>query len=69
MSNLFEDLLKASGATQRVFEILDRSPSLVSGEQTLEDLEGSLSIQEPAFSYPSRPDVRCCGPGPQGRSR
>ena len=57
MSNLWEDLYKASGATQRVFELLDREASVSGGERTLEGLAGEVRFENVDFAYPSRSDV------------
>ncbi len=57
MSNLWEDLYKASGATQRVFELLDRRPAVTGGSRRLEQLDGELRFERVGFAYPSRPDL------------
>jgi len=57
MSNLWEDLYKASGATQRVFELLDREASVSGGTRTLDALVGEVYFDAVDFAYPSRSDV------------
>ncbi len=59
LSGLYADFMKAMGASRRVFELLDRVPELEgSGGRRLDRIEGRVSLQGVAFSYPSRPDVR-----------
>jgi ABC transporter fused permease/ATP-binding protein len=57
MSNLWEDLYKASGATQRVFELLDREPSVSGGARRLEAVEGHVRFEGVSFAYPTRTDI------------
>ncbi|MHB8879718.1 MAG: ABC transporter ATP-binding protein [Myxococcaceae bacterium] len=58
LSDLWADLMKASGAAERVFELLDREPSIPSsGGLTLPRVDGKLELQAVAFSYPTRRDA------------
>jgi len=58
LSGVYEDLMKAVGASERVFQLLDRTPEVVSGEKKLEHVQGKLELNDLSFSYPSRPDVK-----------
>lgn len=57
LSGVYEDLMKAVGASERVFQLLDRKPEVVSGEVRLERVQGEIELKDLTFSYPSRPDV------------
>ena len=57
LSSLYEDLMKAMGASQRVFELLDRDPELVSGARRLPVVRGAVGLHAVLFHYPTRPDV------------
>ncbi|MDP6932483.1 MAG: ABC transporter transmembrane domain-containing protein [Myxococcota bacterium] len=57
LSSLYEDFMKALGASERVFDLLERETFLPSGERTLADLEGAVSFQRVGFAYPSRPEA------------
>ncbi len=56
LAGLWEDFQKALGATERVFVLLDRKPTVVSGERTIEGVEGQVRLQDVRFAYPARPD-------------
>lgn len=58
LSGVYEDLMKAVGASERVFQLLDRKPEVVSGEERLERVQGKLELSNLSFSYPSRADVK-----------
>ncbi len=57
LSGLWQDFMKAVGASQRVFELMDRAPSVDSGERTLEDTGGAVRFEDVSFAYPTRPDA------------
>ncbi len=58
LTDLWADLTKASGAAERVFELLDRAPSMPPrGGLRPDDARGALRFADLSFSYPSRPDV------------
>lgn len=56
LSGLWSDFAKAAGASERVFELLDRVPQMEPGGHQLERVRGRLTVQDVHFAYPSRPD-------------
>jgi ABC transporter fused permease/ATP-binding protein len=56
LAGLWNDFMKALGSTQRVFELLDRPPTVRSGDRTLPELQGSVRFEDVSFRYPTRPD-------------
>lgn len=58
LSGLYGDFMRAVGASQRVFQLIDQEPELEGrGGRTLERLEGRLVLDGVHFRYPTRPDV------------
>jgi ATP-binding cassette subfamily B protein len=58
MSSLFADFNKALGASDRVFELLDRVPGVVNRSgRTLATVEGRVTLEGVDFAYPTRPDA------------
>lgn len=58
LSELWGSLMGATGAVERVFEILDREPKMMLGEgKQLDDVKGDVRFEGVHFAYPSRPDV------------
>jgi len=59
VSDLWAELMKASGAAERVFELIERKPEFTTrGGLSPATIEGRLELEGVKFSYPSRPDVR-----------
>jgi ATP-binding cassette subfamily B protein len=59
LSDLWADFNKASGAAERIFELLDRAPSIPpAGGATPAHVEGRVDLQAVAFSYPTRRDAQ-----------
>jgi ATP-binding cassette subfamily B protein len=58
LSGLYADFNKALGASERVFELLDRVPGVVTpGGARLPAVEGRLAFEAVDFAYPTRPDA------------
>lgn len=58
LTDLWSDFMKASGAAERVFELIDRQSRLAPGSRALpEALEGAVRFEGVRFAYPSRPDI------------
>jgi ATP-binding cassette subfamily B protein len=56
LSSLYEDFMKALGASERVFALMDRTPTVQSGSVRIADLAGNVTFEGLDFAYPSRPD-------------
>jgi len=58
LTELWADFMRASGASERVFELLDRTPAIPpSGGERLANTQGRVHLQEVRFTYPTRPDL------------
>ncbi len=58
LSDLWADFMKASGAADRVFELLDRPPAMApSGGKILSNVQGLLEFSHVWFSYPTRKEL------------
>ncbi|MBM76818.1 MAG: ABC transporter permease [Proteobacteria bacterium] len=57
LSGLYEDFAKSLGASERVFELIDRDSTIINGSQTPKEIGGSLSFESVFFAYPTRPDA------------
>ncbi len=58
LADLWADFMRASGAAERVFELIDRQPAIpASGGERLTALQGRVDFQGVRFAYPSRPDI------------
>ncbi len=58
LSSLYGDFMKASGASQRVFALLDRKPSMaVTGGRTTAPDRGEVTFDGVVFAYPTRPET------------
>jgi ATP-binding cassette subfamily B protein len=54
LSNFYNNLLSSMAATERIFDILDRKPSVIPRDnKTLEDVRGCIEFQNLSFSYTS----------------
>jgi ATP-binding cassette subfamily B protein len=57
-SDVWVDFMKASGAADRIFELLDREPLIPrEGGATLAEVEGRVAFEAVRFAYPSRKDA------------
>jgi len=53
------DFMRAVGASQRVFFLIDRVPLInIDGGRTLPKVQGHIVIQNVSFCYPSRPELQ-----------
>ena len=51
------EIVAATGASARIFELINRSPRTAGG--TLQpELHGALRFEDVTFEYPTRPDVK-----------
>ncbi|MFH6991406.1 ABC transporter ATP-binding protein [Flavobacterium sp. FlaQc-48] len=61
IAELYAQIQKAIGATERVFELLEETPEKISAAQhtgPLEKIKGNVSFKNVAFSYPSRKEIQ-----------
>ena len=57
-SRFTAESLRAVGATQWIFELLERTPRIpLDGGAAPGDLDGSIALEQVRFRYPTRPDV------------
>ncbi|MFP2899618.1 ABC transporter ATP-binding protein [Corallococcus sp. 4LFB] len=58
LADLWADFMRASGAAERVFELMDRAPAIpaTQGERPA-TIEGRVELRDVHFAYPTRPDV------------
>ncbi len=61
LSGLYEDFMKALGASERVFDLLDRQATVADGATQLDTVRGELTFDGVDFAYPSRSDVPVLG--------
>ncbi|MHC4829134.1 MAG: ABC transporter ATP-binding protein, partial [Planctomycetota bacterium] len=57
LSGLWESFMRALGASDRIFELLDREPTLVGGTLKPDTVEGRVRFDHVDFAYPTRPDA------------
>jgi ATP-binding cassette subfamily B protein len=58
LADLWADFMRAAGAAERVFELLDRRPEMPLAGGSTPEIEGVVRFSGVTFAYPSRPDVR-----------
>lgn len=60
IAELYSQLQKAIGSTERIFELLEETPEKISSKQDLniEKIRGNVSFKNVQFSYPSRPEIQ-----------
>jgi ABC-type multidrug transport system fused ATPase/permease subunit len=60
IAELYAQIQKAVGATERVFELLDETPEKINtiSEDNLEKIQGNVTFKNVSFYYPSRPEVQ-----------
>ncbi|RME51641.1 MAG: ATP-binding cassette domain-containing protein, partial [Deltaproteobacteria bacterium] len=55
---LWTDFMRATGAAEHVFRLIDQRPSIPLGEgETLPQVRGEVTFERVSFAYPSRPNV------------
>jgi len=58
LADLWADFMRAAGAAERVFALLDRKPKMaLQGGQTPDSSRGHIQYHDVHFAYPTRPDV------------
>lgn len=60
IAEMYAQIQKAVGATERVFELLEETPENINAKTRttpIEKIQGNLSFKNVAFSYPSRKEV------------
>jgi ATP-binding cassette subfamily B protein len=57
VSDLWGDFMRAAGASERLFELLEREPRLVAGTARPAAVQGALALRGVHFTYPARPDM------------
>jgi ABC-type multidrug transport system fused ATPase/permease subunit len=59
IAEMYAQIQKAVGATERVFELLDEVPEKINStpNPTTEKIKGSVVFEKVSFSYPSRPEI------------
>ncbi len=59
IAELYAQIQKAIGATERVFELLDEKPENIGGKhQSVVKIKGDVSFENVVFRYPSRPEIK-----------
>jgi ATP-binding cassette subfamily B protein len=59
LADLWSDFARARGASERIFELLDREPLVDSGSgETLDSVTGRIEFEGVGFAYPVRPEAR-----------
>ncbi len=59
LSDIWADFMKASGAAERIFELMDRAPAIPSsGGAELGEVRGRVTFEGVVFSYPTRRDAK-----------
>jgi ATP-binding cassette subfamily B protein len=59
LADLWAEFMRALGAAERVFELLDREPAMApSGGAVPSHVAGAVELSQVSFAYPSRKDVR-----------
>ena len=60
IAELYSQIQKSVGATERVFELLDEVPEKINSDSAvnIEKIKGEVTFQNVAFSYPSRKEIQ-----------
>jgi ABC-type multidrug transport system fused ATPase/permease subunit len=60
IAEMYAQIQKAVGATERVFELLEETPEAINanpGKSSVEKIKGNVAFKNVAFSYPTRKEV------------
>lgn len=57
LGGVWQDFMRAIGASERVFELLERPTELTSGDIVPAETRGELRFNDLHFAYPTRPDI------------
>ena len=57
LSGLWSEFARAAGASERVFELMDRQPQLSTEGHCLDSVQGALVLEGVTFAYPTRLDA------------
>ncbi|MCB9550786.1 MAG: ATP-binding cassette domain-containing protein [Myxococcales bacterium] len=57
LGSLWQDFQRAIGASERVFELIERPPGVTGGSERPEPVRGAVTFEGVDFAYPTRPDV------------
>ena len=58
LAELWADFMRAAGASERVFELMDRAPTIpIVGGERLATTQGHIELQDVHFTYPTRADM------------
>jgi len=61
IAELYAQIQKAIGATERVFELLDETPEKINSTQnshSIQKINGNVTFKNVAFTYPSRKEIK-----------
>ena len=61
IAELYAQIQKAIGATERVFELLDETPEKINSTQnshTVQKIQGNVTFKNVGFTYPSRKEMK-----------
>ncbi|MFN3201245.1 MAG: ABC transporter ATP-binding protein [Bradymonadia bacterium] len=56
LGTVWQDFMRAIGASERVFELIDAAPPAQTDGQTLAQVDGRVALSSVDFAYPTRPD-------------
>lgn len=57
LGSLWQDFQRAIGASERVFELIERAPGVTGGSERPEPVRGAVTFEGVDFAYPTRQDV------------
>ena len=57
LGSLWQDFQRAIGASERVFELIERAPTVQSGADRPAAVRGEVHLDGVTFAYPTRPDI------------